>query len=346
MVFSFITIWVEKYHVGAQGEEWSLSFLERFLVAGRAIWFYAWKLVWPFNLSFIYSRWTIDSNTWWQYAFPAAVVAALGALWQLRRRLGKAPLAAVLFFAGTLVPALGFFNIYPHRYSYVADHFQYLASIGLITLIVSGAALIIRRFGPGQRQARYSVFTVVLLALGLLCGKQALVYHNLETLWRDTISKTPDAAIAYNNLGLVVLDKDVNEALRYFNKALSIKPHDAEAHSNIGTALEMQGRPGEAILYYNESLKIKPHDAKVNYNLGIALEEMGRTEDAVSSYRASLRIDPNEKVHNNLGVSLVQLGKLDEALEHFQEALMLNPNYEKAEKNRQFVLKLKQQRGL
>ena len=43
---------------------------------------------------------------------------------------GRGPLVAVLFFAGTLGPALGFINVYPMRYSFVADHFQYLASIG------------------------------------------------------------------------------------------------------------------------------------------------------------------------------------------------------------------------
>jgi hypothetical protein len=91
--------------VGAQGEEWALSFLDRCLVAGRALWFYAGKLVWPYKLTFIYPRWQIDAGLWWQYLFPAAAVAVIFILWVMRRRIGKGPLVAVLFFAGTLVPA-------------------------------------------------------------------------------------------------------------------------------------------------------------------------------------------------------------------------------------------------
>ena len=33
---------------------------------------------------------------------------------------------------GTLFPALGFVNVFPFRYSFVADHFQYLASMPIL----------------------------------------------------------------------------------------------------------------------------------------------------------------------------------------------------------------------
>ena len=70
----------------------------------------------------------------------AAAVAAVIVLWCLRRRLGRGPLVAALFFGGTLFPALGFFDVYPMQYSFVADHFQYLASLGVLTLLAAGAA--------------------------------------------------------------------------------------------------------------------------------------------------------------------------------------------------------------
>src|SRR5206468_6511630 len=44
--FGAMTAWIEKHHVGAKGEAWNLSLVERCLVAGRALWFYAGKLVW------------------------------------------------------------------------------------------------------------------------------------------------------------------------------------------------------------------------------------------------------------------------------------------------------------
>ena len=80
------TAWVEKTYVGARGNDFALSFLDRFLVAGRAIWFYGGKVVWPANLIFSYPRWKIDPQVWWQYLFPAGVVALVVVLCLLARR--------------------------------------------------------------------------------------------------------------------------------------------------------------------------------------------------------------------------------------------------------------------
>ena len=133
------TAWVERTLVGAEGPDFALTLVERFLVAGRAIWFYVGKLVWPANLMFFYPRWRVDSTEWWQYLFPLAALAALAGLCLLARK-RRGPLAGALIFAGTLFPALGFFNVYPFVYSYVADHFQYVASLGIIVPVASWLA--------------------------------------------------------------------------------------------------------------------------------------------------------------------------------------------------------------
>jgi hypothetical protein len=125
MVLGLLTSWVETRYAGAVGPDWSLTLVERCLVAGRALWFYAGKLVWPSPLAFIYPRWEIDAGQWWQYVYPLAAVGVLAALWLLRGRLGRGPLVAVLCFAGPLFHALGVFNVYYIRYSNVADHWQY-----------------------------------------------------------------------------------------------------------------------------------------------------------------------------------------------------------------------------
>src|SRR5262249_15930336 len=156
--------------------------------------FYAGKLVWPTALTFSYERWNIDARIWWQWLFPAGVLAVIFLLWCLRRQLGRGPLAAVLFFAITLFPALGFINVYPMRFSFVADPFQYLASIGLLVLfsvIFLGAA----RLCLSQR-TRWILGGVLLASLGVLTWRQTLVYRNLETLWRDTLAKNPKSYLA------------------------------------------------------------------------------------------------------------------------------------------------------
>ncbi len=134
-----ITAWWELKINNCVGPEFQFTLLERVLIAGRAIWFHLWKLCWPTKLTFIYPRWQIDVRAWWQYVFPLGVVALAIGLWSIRRW-SRAPLAALLFFAGTLFPVLGFFNLYTFRYSLVANHYQYLASLGAITLAAAGAA--------------------------------------------------------------------------------------------------------------------------------------------------------------------------------------------------------------
>jgi tetratricopeptide (TPR) repeat protein len=242
ITFGLWTAWLERYRVGAVGPEFDLTLIERCLIAGRALWFYAAKIVWPASLAFIYPRWVIDAGIWWQYLFPAGAAAAVGALWLTRKRLGRGPLAAVLFFAGTLLPALGFFNVYPHIYSFVADHFQYLASVGIIALVVSlgfGAA---GRLGRRGSQAAAVAAAVVLAALGAVSWRQARVYTDLETLWRDTLHKNPGAWIAHNNLGNVLqADGRTDEAIDHYREALRFAPQYAEGYLNLCSALQRQG---------------------------------------------------------------------------------------------------------
>ena len=69
----------------AEGEEWNFTRAERGLIAGRAVWFYARKLVLPYPLIFFYHRWHIDDHQWWQYLFPAAALALVAALWLARK---------------------------------------------------------------------------------------------------------------------------------------------------------------------------------------------------------------------------------------------------------------------
>src|SRR5678815_3984281 len=139
-----LTMWMETHHVGARGTDWNLTFPERLLIAGRVPWFYLRTLLVPARLTFIYPRWTIDAGAAWQWVFPLLTAATVAGLWAARRRIGTGPLVAVLFFLVTLAPAAGFVDVYPMRYSFVADHFQYLASLGPLVLVAAGIATALR----------------------------------------------------------------------------------------------------------------------------------------------------------------------------------------------------------
>jgi tetratricopeptide (TPR) repeat protein len=314
LALGLVTVWVEKHVAGATGAEWALSLGQRCLLAGRALWFYAGKLVWPVNLSFIYPRWELDTGAAWQYLFPLGVLAVLAGLW---RWASKDALVGVLFFVITLAPALGFFDVYPFRYSYVADHFQYLASIGLIAL----AAGSIRRAAPQIRL----VGVPVLLALGILTWKQTHIYRDLETLWRDTLAKNPQAWLAHYNLGVILHNRgNPLEAIGHYEQALRLKPDLAEPHYNWGNALADLGRLGEAVAQYQEALRLRPGYVDAMNNLGVALAQLGRVPEAIQQWEQVVRIAPHlAEPHNNLGKAFATQGRTAAAVAQFRIALEL-----------------------
>jgi tetratricopeptide (TPR) repeat protein len=316
-LFGLTTVWLEKYQVGAYGEEWALSFLDRCLVAGRALWFYAGKLLWPHKLTFIYPRWLIDAGVWWQYIFPAAALAVISILWVMRSRIGKGPFVAIAFFAGTLVPALGFFDVYPMRFSFVADHFQYLASIGLIVLAAAAMTAFFERLGPWQKTIGSVGCMAVLFVFGVLVWKQSTIYGDAETLYRDTISKNPHAWMAHYNLGVLLVNRGrSDEVMTHFSEALRLQPDDADTHYNLGVALEKQGRLEEAMAHFSEAVRLRPDYADAHYSMAVILARQSKFEEAISHYAKALRARPlYAEAHNNLGVALFSLGKLDKAIE-------------------------------
>jgi tetratricopeptide (TPR) repeat protein len=331
-----MTAWLERYHVRAQGEEWTFSFVERCLIAGRVLWFYAGKLAWPLRLSFVYPRWVPDASAWPSYVFPVSAAAVVAVLWGWRGRWGRGPVTGVLFFAGTLVPVLGFFAVYPMRFSFVADHFQYLGSIGLIALgCASGAALLSRiRAGGGGRVAG-AVGGAVLLALATATWNRVHVFRDSETLWRDAIAKNPSAWLAHTGLGVALFEQGrVEEAVACYEEALRYKPDCTEANINMGNALVRQGRLDEGIAFYRRALKSKPDSFQAHNNLAGALARAGRAGEAIAHFRQALRIHPRSAAaHNNLGLALAGAGQVDEAIVQYREALRLKPELAEAHNN-------------
>jgi tetratricopeptide (TPR) repeat protein len=378
--FGALTAQLETRHVGAAGPDWDLSFVERCLVAGRALWFYAYKLLWPGQLVFNYPRWEIDAGRWSAYLFPAAALATMAALWFARHRIGRGPLVAVLIFAGTLFPALGFFDVYPMRYSFVADHYQYLASLGLIALFAAGAARAAGGIFRGRAGPPAVAAAILLVVLASLTWRQAQVYRDRETLWRDTLAKNPASWMAHVNLGTIVEERgQLEEAIRHFRESLRLQPLQPEAYNNLGSALRSLGELDaaaenlhrsleidpryvlaynnlglvyhdlgeydEAVWQFERALEIHPDFVAAHTNLGITLAALGRWDEAIQQQREALRIDPNvPQVHNNLASALIERGEFDEAIAHLERVVELLPDSDLAKKNLRSARRLRARR--
>ncbi len=316
--FGALTAWMEKVYVGAVGPDFELSFIQRCLIAGRALWFYLAELVWPRNLTFIYVRWEVSPAIWWQWLFPIAALAVLGSLWWYRKR-SRGPLAAGLLFAGILFPALGFVNIFPFRYSFVADHFQYLACAAPLTLI---AAAIVNSRVP-VRVAEL----VLSLILVVLSWQQAGMYTDIETLWKMTITRNPDCWMAYSNLGALWVQRhDTDAAVSILRKALALRS-DAETQNNLGTALADQGNTTEALVHLEQSVALKPDYAEPYNGIGTIRQEQGDLRGAIAAIEKAVSLNPGyADAHYNLGVLLLDSGQIEAAIPHLRAALEIRPD--------------------
>jgi tetratricopeptide (TPR) repeat protein len=335
-----LTLEMERRHVGAAGPEWDLSALERVLIAGRALWFYLGTLLWPSELAFIYPRWRIDAGSAAQYVPPAAALLALAALWWARARIGRWPFVAMAFFAGTLVPALGFFDVYPMRFSFVADHFQYLASLGPLALGVAVAERVAVRAGRPGRIAGAVLALAVLGALAAQVRSQIPTYRDAETLWTETIRRNPEAWIAWNNLGQIVSARgETQRAIELYHRAIALNDRYEMGYYNLGSVLADEGRLDEALPHLRRAVELAPGFADAHNNLGNALGRRGDYAGAIAEYRAALSIDERmAKVHYNLGVALRATGELSAARDALARAVELRPRWERARRELALVL--------
>ncbi len=306
-----MTSWVEYRFIGARGAEFELGLIERVLLAGRAVWFYLGSLVWPSNLIFIYPRWQLSASVWWQYLFPLALAGALAGGWLWRHRT-RAPLAAMLLYVIGLGPALGFVNVYPFRYSFVADHFQYLASIPVIALLASVFTAAAVRWVP-LPPVRAALAAAALVPLAVLTWQYSRQYVDPRTLFQSTIARNPSAWMAHIILAAHSLSGDhprPDEAYPHLQAALAANPQSAEVQNALGLFFQHQGRLSEARQAFEAARRVAPGLAGPHNNLGVLAYMEGRLEEAARHYREALRLDPRDaEARRNLTIVLADLGQ-------------------------------------
>ncbi len=284
------TIWEQKFHARAIGPDWSQTLSERLIIAGRAIWFYLSKLIWPHPLIFIYPRWDLDPSKLVDYFPLVSVITGLIALWFVRAKWGRALFFAAAYYVISLFPVLGFFSVYFFRYSFVSDHFQYLASMGPLALAGAGMATFAARVWETPvelqgtavsqplrvlRKAPFlGVCAALLVLLGFLTWRQTAEYRDLNTLYTAILKKNPGCWMAHYNLGIALSGQgETDQAIDHYRQAITLRSDYAEAHYNLGRLLVEQGRLDEAIAHYEKAVEIKPADPEAQNNLGVTLFE-------------------------------------------------------------------------
>ena len=303
------------------------SLTERTLIAARALWFYAGKLLWPSELAVIYPLWDIRVADPLAWGYLIAAVALSLSLWRFRRRVGRGPVAGALFFAVTLLPVLGFVDYGYMQYAFVADRFQYLAGIGIMAVAIGAATYGVRRL-PGLWQKGAQVVAVmVIVVLGMLTWWQTGIWRDAETLSRHIIAHNPQARSAHLNLSYALLKQErYEEALDTVRIAIAQRPDHDKALALLGGLLNALGRFEEAETHLRHIIALNPQAQSAHSYLGAVLYNQERYAEAVDACRIAIEQRPDDaKVHVSLGTALNELGRIEEAEKHLRRAIALNP---------------------
>ncbi|HWX15790.1 MAG TPA: tetratricopeptide repeat protein, partial [Chthoniobacterales bacterium] len=312
-----VAVWWERYHQGTRGALFALGPIERILIASRAVWFYLGKLIWPSTLTFIYPRWTISPTHLLDYVWLLAAVGLCAAICFARRYVGRGVEVATVFFVATLSPVLGLIMLYTFRYTFVADHYQYLASIGPIALVSAGVASLAGAF-ERSRLLIFGTAVAMVATLAVLTWQQSAMYADIEALWRTTLARNAACWMAHNNLGIVLSQKgEIDEAITHYRTTLEMQPDFSDANYNLGNALLQKGEIDEAILHCQKAVMVQPFDPDAQVALGNALFQKGLVDDAIVHYEKALALRPYYVIaHYSLSTALLRKGEPDAAISH------------------------------
>jgi tetratricopeptide (TPR) repeat protein len=117
--------------------------------------------------------------------------------------------------------------------------------------------------------------------------------------------------IAYHQL------QDLDNAEKYYRRAVKLNPKYSEAINNLGTVYYAKKSYRRAVNQYRNALRIAPNSASILSNLGTAYFARKQYEEAMKTYEQAVAIDPDIfEQHSSQGV-LVQERTIEERAGYF-----------------------------
>lgn len=296
---------------------------------------YLRQMFWPMGMN-LDPEWPLYDSIWQGPVLQAvAVLAALvsATAWLFRRHREDARFAlgfaCVLWFLLTVFVSSGLVPL-PDL---VAEHRSYLPSIGIMVLV---ACLLdwLRCSGLHRHALRIGVPVFTLLCVGALSWKTCIrnnVWRTRESLWEDTVAKSPGKYRTWGNLGAAYSDAGKTEkAVHCFREALKVEPRFQNGLLNLSNSLLRLNRPKEALDTTMQLIKLDSNATTkppVAFTLGLSLAGVGRYDEAVAVFRDILHAMPDDpQAHKALGLVYFQTGLPHRALDHYNAAAQVQPN--------------------
>jgi tetratricopeptide (TPR) repeat protein len=158
-------------------------------------------------------------------------------------------------------------------------------------------------------------------------------FTDAETLWRDTLEKTPTSDIAYHNLSVLYLSQNrAQDSLALTSRALAAGVRTSGILLNHGVALDLLGRADEELPFFEEAARLDPGNAYAHFNVGLnLLERHHDLDEAERAFQQTLALTPYDAAtHYQLGRIARERGQFDAARQRWERALSLQPDMEEA----------------
>jgi Tfp pilus assembly protein PilF len=228
----------------------------------------------------------------------------------------------------TLAPVCGLIQVGKHS---MADRYTHIPLVGIFILLTWGAVDLAKKMGL-QKNILAAAAGTVLAALVAVTWVQVSYWQNSVILFEHALAVTSGNYLAHTNLG-VALNRNGKgeEAASHYLEAIRINPNFSSTQFNLANYYAARGNKEDAYRHYQEAIRIRPDYANAHSNLGVLLASQRNFEEAAAQYEKALRIEPaNAGFHYNYGVALANQGRLPEAAGQFRDALALRPNYAEA----------------
>ncbi len=354
-----MTIHIEHGQAGAKGHGFHFSLAQHFIIAGKDLWFYPLKLFWPWPMMAVYPRWHISHPAAWEWIFPITAFAIPLILLAFSRKIGRGAFVAVCAYGLMISPLLGFIAFYTEEYTFVADHYQYLACIGIIVLVTEAATGIFSRLGRSEKTADdlslptngrasaaasakvggigswlgAAVSVLVLLTLGTMTWAQSEIYTPPLRVWTHNIKYSPDCWLAMERVGVHEYGKGhVAAALLLFQRANELS-HGGNliVNSNLGDVYRHLGQYAKAIPYYRRSLAVAGRQPPIIAHLVDCYEKIGDWRQAYQDLLHGVQLLPRSAdLQTELASMLARAGHAKRAVPHFRAAIKYEPQDTKA----------------
>jgi tetratricopeptide (TPR) repeat protein len=345
-------------------EAWPFTPWQRFLTEFRVVVHYVTLLLYPhpgrLNLDYDFPlSYSLTEPLTTLFSMIAVGLLVAGGVWLARRQ----PLISfcIWWFLGSLLLEL----IWPT--SIIMEYKTYLPSV-LFFLPVS--ILIFQ--AAGNRVAATGIVVLLLVPLSLWTYERNRVWHDGVSLWADVVSKSPQLARGYVNLGKSLgLEGRYGEAERILLKAMELDSQNCIVYFNLGRVYERQNRLSEALaaldkaelfttrkiqlakihntrsLVYRKmrdypaalaevrkALYFAPELLDAQLTRGVTLELMGRHQEAAAVFQ---QVHDNGldsvDLYNNWGITCHSLGQVDRAITMFKRALVIDPEHRESHYN-------------